>query len=222
MNNKRIILIIISIFSIILFMKIFNFKNDTNNDINTVNEEKNSNDIEEKNNERIVVIDGVTYVDGILLVNKKYSLPKTYGSEIDEEALNSLKLLQSEAAKEGYALELISGYRTYDYQKTLYEKYVKKYGQEEADTFSARPGHSEHQTGLAFDVGKIDDNFGKTKEGIWLAQNAHIYGFIIRYPKGKQEITGYKYEPWHIRYLGKENALKVYESGLCLEEYLKV
>ena len=91
-----------------------------------------------------------------------------------------------------------------------------------ADTFSARPGTSEHQTGLAMDVGWIDDAFANTPAGIWLAENCYKYGFIIRYQKNKESITGYKYEPWHIRYLGKDIAKDVYESGLCLEEYLGV
>ena len=95
-------------------------------------------------------------------------------------------------------------------------------GQALADTYSARPGHSEHQTGLAFDVGAIDDNFGSTAAGKWLANNAHLYGFIIRYPKGKENITGYKYEPWDIRFLGIDIATKVYESGLTLDEYLGI
>ena len=172
--------------------------------------------------ERISIKNGVTYVEGILLVNKKYSIPRSYGDGIDEEALKQLKLLQSDAKNAGFTINLVSSYRSYDYQKNLYNNYVKKHGQEKADTFSARPGHSEHQTGLAFDVGKIDDNYGDTPAGKWLAKNAHKYGFIIRYPKGKEGITGYKYEPWHIRYLGLDNAEKVYQSGLCLEEYLKV
>ena len=172
--------------------------------------------------ERIVVKNGVTYVEGILIVNKKYSIPSSYGNGVDKEAYNQLKLLQSDAKKLGLTINLNSGYRSYSYQKTLYNNYVKKHGVAVADTFSAKPGHSEHQTGLAFDVGKVSDNFGLTKAGIWLSKNAHLYGFIIRYPKGKQTITGYKYEPWHIRYLGKEIATKVYESGLCLEEYLGI
>ena len=94
--------------------------------------------------------------------------------------------------------------------------------QAEADTFSARPGTSEHQTGLAMDVGWIDDSYGDTPSGKWLAANCYKYGFIIRYPKNKESITGYKYEPWHIRYLGTDIAKDVYDSGLCLEEYLGV
>lgn len=172
--------------------------------------------------DRIINKDGLTYVEGVLIVNKKYSLPKDYGSGVDEEAYNQLKLLQESAKKAGYNIPLRSGYRSYERQETIYNNYVKVYGQKRTDTFSARPGHSEHQTGLAFDVGKIDDNYGNTKEGKWLSDNAHLYGFIIRYPKGKQDITGYKYEPWHIRYLGVNLATKVYNSGLCLEEYLNI
>ena len=172
--------------------------------------------------DRIVVRNGITYVDGILIVNKKYSLPKDYGNGVNQEAYEKLKELQKGAKENGYTINLVSGYRSYDYQKTLYNNYVKKHGQSLADTFSARPGHSEHQTGLSFDVGKVSDAYGETESGIWLSKNAHLYGFIIRYPKGKQEITGYKYEPWHIRYLGVETATKVYESGLCLEEYLNI
>lgn len=172
--------------------------------------------------ERIIVENGVTYVEGILIVNKKYSIPSNYGSGVDKEAYAKLQELQSSAKKAGYTIKLCSGYRSYASQKKIYNNYVRVYGQKSTDTFSAKPGHSEHQTGLAFDVGKIDDNFGNTKEGKWLAQNAHLYGFIIRYPNGKQAITGYKYEPWHIRYLGVEIATKVYESGLSLEEYLGI
>src|SRR5699024_5056985 len=95
-------------------------------------------------------------------------------------------------------------------------------GAEMADTYSARPGHSEHQTGLAFDLNEISDAFAGTPEAEWLAEHAHEYGFIIRYPADKEDITGYSYEPWHVRYLGKEIAEKVYESGLCLEEYLGI
>ena len=115
-----------------------------------------------------------------------------------------------------------SAFRSYDYQNTLYNNYVSWYGKEQADTFSARAGYSEHQTGLAIDVNTIDDSFAYTPEAVWLAHPAHEYGFIIRYPKGKESITGYQYEPWHIRYLGIETATAVYNSGLTLEEYLGI
>ena len=164
----------------------------------------------------------LTYINGILVVNKKYSLPKDYNPGVNKEAYDALKIMQADAKALGLNLSLQSGYRSYSTQTTIYNNYVKKYGVKLTDTFSARPGHSEHQTGLAFDVGKVEDSFANTKESKWLEQNAHLYGFIIRYPKGKQSITGYKYEPWHIRYLGKENAKKIKESGKTLEEYLNI
>jgi D-alanyl-D-alanine carboxypeptidase len=91
----------------------------------------------------------------------------------------------------------------------------------QADTYSARPGHSEHQTGLCFDLNSIDDSFAYTNEGKWVNNNAHLYGFIIRYPKGKESITGYQYESWHLRYVGKDLANKLYNDGnwLTMEEY---
>lgn len=165
---------------------------------------------------------GLTYVKGVLVVNKKYSVPATYNPGVNSEAYKALQKLQEAAKNAGYSMPLRSGFRSYNTQKTLYNSYVKRYGQAATDTFSAKPGHSEHQTGLAFDVGAIDDNYGNTPAGIWLAQNCHNYGFIIRYPKGKQAKTGYKYEPWHIRYLGVSTATSVYNSGLCLEEYLGI
>ena len=89
-----------------------------------------------------------------------------------------------------------------------------------ADTYSARAGHSEHQTGLAMDINNASDSFNNTKEAKWIAENCYKYGFILRYPQGKQDITGYKYESWHVRYLGRELAKEVHDSGLTLEEFL--
>ena len=168
------------------------------------------------------IIEGPYYVDGILIVNKKYSIPTDFANGLDETALDALHNLQSAANKSGYSLPLISGFRSYNYQQGLYESYIYRDGQADADTSSARPGHSEHSTGLGFDVGSVTSSYGVTPAGKWLAKNCHKYGFIIRYPQGKSDITGYIYEPWHIRYLGVENATKVYESGLTLEEYLGV
>lgn len=163
----------------------------------------------------------ITYIKGILLVNKKYHLPANYNPGVNSEAYDALKRLQSDGMKEGYYLPLLSGFRSYETQKYLFNSYVKKDGVEKASTYSARPGQSEHQTGLAFDVGEISDCFGNTSAGIWLSENAHKYGFIIRYLKGKEEITGYKYEPWHIRYIGSA-AEEIYNRGITLEEYLGV
>ena len=102
----------------------------------------------------------------------------------------------------------------------LYNSYVNRDGKAKADTYSARPGHSEHQTGLAMDINNASDAFNNTPEAKWIAANCWKYGFILRYPQGKQNITGYKYESWHVRYLGNDLAKEVYNSGLTLEEFL--
>lgn len=162
-----------------------------------------------------------TYINGILLVNKKYGLPANYGSGIDPTALANLHQLQSDAKAIGLNIPTLSAYRSYETQKVLYNNYYQRDGAF-ADTYSARPGHSEHQTGLAFDVGQIDNNYGETTEGKWLAANCMKYGFIIRYPSGKESITGYQYEPWHIRYVGVNVATDIMSRGITLEEYLGV
>lgn len=167
-------------------------------------------------------VEGITYINGIMLVNKNYSIPQSYAPGLQNVAYSAFLDLKRDAAAAGFNIELLSGYRSYETQNRLYNNYVATYGQAEADTFSARPGTSEHQTGLAMDVGWIDDAYGDTPSGKWLAANCYKYGFIIRYPKNKENITGYKYEPWHIRYLGTNIAKDVYDSGLCLEEYLGV
>ena len=170
----------------------------------------------------VKVESGITYINGIMLVNKKYSLPSTYNPGVNATANQALKTLQASASAEGHNIPLVSGFRSYSRQSTLYNNYVAKDGVEKADTYSARPGHSEHQSGLAFDVGAIDDNYGNTPAGQWLANNCHKYGFIVRYLKGKENITGYKYEPWHIRYVGVEHATTIYNKQITLEEYLGV
>lgn len=162
-----------------------------------------------------------TYIRGILLVNKQYALPRSYGGT-DQTAYNALIKLQDAASRAGYSMPLLSGYRSYDYQAQLYENYVARDGQAAADRYSARPGHSEHQSGLAFDVGDIDYDFGKTARGKWLAAHCAEFGFILRYPQGKESITGYMYEPWHIRYVGINAAKIIMNNSLTLEEYLGV
>lgn len=162
-----------------------------------------------------------TYVNGILLVNKNHPLPRNFGGT-DATAYAALQRLQNGAAQAGYSMPLISGYRSYDYQAQLYNGYVARDGQAAADRYSARPGKSEHQTGLAFDVGSIDNNFGQTPAGQWLYQHCAEYGFIIRYMQGKESVTGYMYEPWHIRYVGVEVAQDIMARGITLEEYLGV
>ena len=168
------------------------------------------------------IVENATYIDGILIANKTYPLPETFNPGVNAAAKAALDEMFAAAKNDGITLKVVSGFRSYSTQKTLYENYVKRDGQAAADRYSARAGHSEHQTGLAFDLNSTKDSFADTKEGKWIAQNAHKYGFIVRYPKDKEEITGYMYEPWHIRYLGKDIAPKVFDSGLCLEEYLGI
>ena len=181
-----------------------------------------------------------------VIVNKKRNLPENYVPEdltaltdiptvlsnpevnqLRKAAYEALKELFDAAKEEGYELHARSGYRSYYTQASLYTSYVENYGKAAADKYSAKPGQSEHQTGLSMDITceainyKLDTTFGETEEGKWVAENAHRYGFIIRYPKVKEDITGYAYEPWHIRYLGVELAEKIYESGLTLEEYFQ-
>lgn len=165
---------------------------------------------------------GCTYVDGVLIVNKTYSLPEDYDPGLQPIAEAAFAELSAAAAEEGLDLYIGSSYRSYAYQVEIYENYAELYGWEQADTFSARPGHSEHQTGLTIDCNTIDDAFGETPEAAWLAQHCIEYGFIIRFPQGKEDITGYKYEPWHIRYVGVETAQEIQKYGLTLEEYLGV
>ena len=143
-------------------------------------------------------------------------------------AAEALERLFQAGEKENIELYGVSGYRSYARQKQIYDKNIATRGQAATDAVSAKPGSSEHQTGLTIDVSarsvnfRLDQSFGDTKEGQWLAQNAHLYGFIIRYPYGKSEITGYSYEPWHIRFVGKAVATYLYENELTLEEYYGV
>jgi D-alanyl-D-alanine carboxypeptidase len=141
---------------------------------------------------------------------------------MDETAYEHLCDMFTDAKAAGYTLRVASSYRSYIDQYIIYNDYVKRDGQAAADRYSARPGHSEHQSGLAFDLNSLEQNFGETKEGIWLAEHCHEFGFIIRYPADKEEITGYMYEPWHIRYVGADLAKTLTESGQCLEEYFGI
>ena len=141
------------------------------------------------------------------------------------EASVALTQLFAGAKKAGITLCGISGFRSYELQKSVYNKYTRQLGEKTAEIVSAKPGSSEHQTGLAIDISAkslnyaLTNSFANTREGKWLAENAAEYGFIIRYPKGKEAITGYVYEPWHFRYIGRELAIDITRKGLSLEEY---
>ncbi len=172
----------------------------------------------------IIQKNGAYYIKGILIANKTYALSKSYApGSLTKETSDAFERMKADAAKEGISLKIISGYRSYSHQNNLYNNYVKRDGKVAADRYSARPGHSEHQTGLAFDVNSLEQSFGNTKVGKWLSDNCYKYGFILRYPKGKESVTGYMYEPWHFRYIGEE-ASKLYNNGswITLEEYLGI
>lgn len=170
----------------------------------------------------VQVIDGRTYIDGILIVNKTYSIPNTYAPGLDADTEEAFYKMAGDAYAEGIVLYICSGYRSYAEQEQLYNSYAAERGIEEADSVSSRPGHSEHQTGLCMDVNTTEFSFEGTPEAVWLEKHCAEYGFIIRFPKGKENITGYSYEPWHIRYVGKAAAAEITERGICLEEYLNV
>lgn len=171
-----------------------------------------------------VTINGVTYIDGYLVVNKTYPLPANYGTGLTKETKAAFEAMNAIAKTEGLNIWLQSGFRSYDTQNTIYNRYVARDGKEKADTYSARPGHSEHQSGLAFDVNQINDTFIGSPEAIWLENNCYKYGFILRYPKDKTNETGYKYESWHFRYVGEDLAIKLYNNGdwLTMEDYFGI
>jgi len=179
-----------------------------------------------------------------VLVNKELSLPSDYVPAdlvvpdvsfsfnyydekklLRKEAADALEALFAAASKEGLVLNGVSAYRSYDRQYEIFTNNVKVKGLDHTTKYSAIPGYSEHQTGLSIDVStkscnnRLDASFANTKESEWLIQNAHYYGFIIRYAEDKTTITGYSYEPWHIRYVGTALATYLYENNLCLEEY---
>lgn len=203
--------------------------------------------VEDDNNE-----EGVSKLDSIerdpsveILVNKEYHLTESdipddlvtveVDTILDNPEVNQLRSVAADALKEmflaaeedSFKLYARSGYRSYQTQVQLFEANVEKHGEEKAATFSARPGESEHQTGLVMDVTaesvdyQLTEEFGETIEGVWVAENAHRFGFIVRYPKDKEEITQYIYEPWHLRYIGKDLATLVYDSGLAYEEFIE-
>ncbi|MBR6873792.1 MAG: M15 family metallopeptidase [Ruminococcus sp.] len=163
---------------------------------------------------------GLTYVDGLLIVNKTYSLPSTYGWGLTNETQAAFNEMQQGARADGLSIWICSGFRNYAYQNQLYWNYVARDGSQwSADMYSARAGHSEHQSGLAIDVNQASRYFNGSAVAQWLEKNCWKYGFIIRYPYGKEDKTGYNYESWHVRYVGKEKARRLTESGLCIEEY---
>ena len=141
--------------------------------------------------------------DDLVVLDTSFSSSKS-GLQLRSVVLSDLKAMFESASTQGATLNIISSYRSYKTQKIVFDGWVKKFGEKEARRVSAEPGSSQHQLGTAIDFNNLDENFDKTKEGIWLAQNSHKFGFIISFPKGDEEYTGFKYEPWHYRYVGKE------------------
>lgn len=184
-------------------------------------------------------IDGATYIDGHLIANKTYALPGGFiptnpdqpvnnadrsSTCLDKTLMSAWKSMLKDASANGLNIYIASGYRSYNYQVNVYNRYVKSDGASVADTYSSRPGYSEHQTGLCFDLNSIEDSFQYTNEGKWVNDNCYKYGFCIRFPKNKDAYTGYKYESWHLRYVGVDLATKLYNNGdwLSLEEYFGI
>lgn len=163
-----------------------------------------------------------TYIRGLLVVNKSLPLPTSYGGGLTRETTAAFNAMRAEAARSGVNLFIVSGFRSFSSQRSIYGGYVSREGVARADRHSARPGFSEHQSGLAIDVNSVSQSFGSSREGRWVAANAHRFGFIVRYPQGKEHITGYMYEPWHLRFVGTEAARILVSRGLTLEEYTGV
>jgi D-alanyl-D-alanine carboxypeptidase len=186
--------------------------------------------------------------DFCMLVNKKYPLPSNYvptnlvdssSPNLDfildpnekilivEDVLIAFNQLKEAGLKDGHHIEIESGYRSYHYQEKLRKHYIATKGEEWTRKYVALPGTSEHQTGLAIDFllvrnsKLIEEMNDDDKEVHWVHQNAHLYGFIIRYPKNKERITGYSYEPWHLRYVTKKTAIFLKENNITLEEYFQ-
>ncbi|MEG0613157.1 MAG: M15 family metallopeptidase [Clostridium sp.] len=235
MMKRFMILIFLAIITVVYFI-----------DYSKVNAAGDS--VDNSNESKEVVVDnskvktkGVVSIKGssLTLANKQYVLEKkyvpkdmvkvnvTFSEGVTEEeqymtkdASKALEKLVQGAAKENIILYGLSGYRSYDTQKTLYEYNVKVQGQEYADKYVAKPGSSEHQLGEAMDLAA---SWGWIYEGCeeakWIASNAYKYGFIVRYEAGKEKVTGYNYEPWHVRYVGKNAAKEIFDGGKSLEEY---
>jgi|GEM_PF-370144 len=172
----------------------------------------------------------ISYVPPDLVIpNVPLRVPGNETMQVRKVVAAALEQLFAAAKADGLQLMLASGYRSYAYQVNLYNGYVQNQGQVSADQASARPGHSEHQTGLAADIEptskkcELDACFGQLPEGAWLLSNAYRYGFIIRYPADKVPITGYEYEPWHIRYIGIPLAAELHKNNVrTLEEYFDI
>lgn len=163
--------------------------------------------------------------DLVMLKHVAEDRPPKY-QKMRKVAADAFEHLAKDAQKDGCKLRATSAFRPYKYQEKLHKAYEQTDSSQKVEQYSAKPGYSEHETGLAVDVSaesvgyELVEELEDTKEGKWIVKNAHKYGFILRYPKGKKSITGYMYEPWHLRYVGEDVAKKIYEEKVTLEEYL--
>ena len=243
-----VLLIVVLISGVLMLGKDKTFTSGANNSMdledesNVVNEEE----IEEilNNSEELEKLMAIKNDSLMRLVNRNNTLSSDYIpeelvlSEIDfisyietrylaESTAKAAKAMFEAAEKDGITLLGASGYRSYEIQENLYNSRVVTEGQEEADRYTAKPGQSEHQTGLALDIlsedyQDMDDNFDSTEAYAWLKENCYKYGFILRYPQGKENITGFLYEPWHYRYIGNSEVAKdIMDRNLTFEEYIE-
>ncbi len=177
-------------------------------------------------NTNLLLVNKYNYLTEDYVPSNLENISTTYarsGMQLVKEAKEAFETLSENAKKDGMNVIAMSSYRSYDYQVNLYNNYVAQDGKEAADKYSARPGYSEHQTGLAVDVYNLDlpyTSFEETEEFTWMQENAYKYGFILRFPKDKVDITGYQYESWHYRYVGKKVAKEIKDNNLTLEEYI--
>lgn len=176
-------------------------------------------------NKNYILSNKYFYMDSTYVPDQLEKIDSLYSSGerlLVREARIQFEQMAKDAKNQGYTIRAMSAYRSYQYQDNLYNRYVEEDGVRKADTYSARPGFSEHQTGLVVDIdnhSSIYTEFENTKEFQWMMENAYKYGFILRYPKGKESITGYTYEAWHYRYVGREIAWQMRKENLTFDEY---
>ncbi len=241
-KNRQLIAVMLLAFAIILVFGLLimtkcsggksNSTDETNGTKNASAEQETKEYVPDADSEYLILVNKHNKIDedykpdDLVLPEYRASDRPDGNQYLRKAAAEAFNKLAADAGKEGHTIAVTTAFRPGSFQKQLYDNYVRKDGREKADTYSARPGYSEHQTGLAADISspgmgyELTIAFGDTEEGIWVAENCHKYGFIIRYPYDKENITGYSYEPWHLRYVGVEDAGRIYKEGVTLEEYL--
>lgn len=211
-----------------------NSENQDTNDNDNYNKDSDSKQPVQNADDILVLVNKERYLDSdykpndLVVPDVRFSFDGEHEKKhMRKEAAEALERLFGQAQEEGIYIFALSGYRSYNTQKWLFENKANKVGEEAANKLVARPGESEHQTGLAMDITSqsvqfdLKEEFSETEEGRWVRDNAHKFGFIIRFTKDKEHVTGYNYEPWHLRYVGKKAAGEIYNKGIVLEEYFK-